>query len=491
MIDFQKPQRQSAKGILTEFVYNLQQWIRAFGFLVIIALVKGDDMKMYVFFGAIGIGLLLLFIVGYLKYRYFTFWLDPDKQEFIISSGIFSKNTLVIQLGKIQQVHLSQSFLQSIIRVYSLEIDTAGTGQVEAKIHAISHEWAQALKLLLLQHVEAHSAQTQQAKIREEAAIWQLPILTLVKVGLTSKYTQSLSLIVVFLGTTYNGFNEASEFLPDQTEDLASQWYQQFQIWWLPVLLGCSIVVFLLINLVRTVIRFFNYQIHQQNQSVSLSFGLFSRQTVLLKRSRVQWVSETQNAIQQKLDMTDLVFYQTETISGHTKSRDKVEIPGCDAHSVARFKQLFLGKTNTVTDQLFANYRHLLFPILFLVILPSVVWMNLPIDNGLFHIIFVLYIPLQCAWQYRSYKKSRLQWGAPHIQVRKGVWDVETQILEVHKIQCVRLRQYFWHKKPNLGHVYLYTAAGKLHFRFGSFTKLISLVNHWLYLLEQPNSRWM
>ncbi|OYU85229.1 MAG: hypothetical protein CFE24_02700 [Flavobacterium sp. BFFFF2] len=491
MIDFQTPQRQSAKGILTEFVYNLQQTVRAFGFLLILFLVKVDSVKIYVFFGITGIGLLIVFVIGYLKYRNYTFWLDQDKQEFIIRSGIFSKNLLVIQLNKIQQVHLSQSFLQSIIQVYSLEIDTAGTGKVEAKIHAISHEWAQALKVLLLQHVEDHSHETAQAEVKVETAMWHLPLLTLIKVGLTSKYTQSLWLILAFLGTTYNGYNEASELLPENTEEVASQWYQQFQIWWLPFLLACTILLFLMINLVRTVIRFFNYQVQQQNQSVTLSFGLFSRQMVLLKKSRVQWVSQTQNFIQKKLDMADLVVYQTESSSSHSKSKDKVEIPGCDTESVARFKQLFLGKQEAATEQLSANYRHMIFPILFLVVLPALIWINVGIDNWGYHLLFIMYIPLQCAWQYRSYKKSRLQWGAPFVQIRQGVWDVETQMLDVHKLQSIRIRQYFWHKKPNLGHVYLYTSAGVLLFRFGNYKKLVSLVNHWLGMVEQPNSRWM
>jgi putative membrane protein len=41
--------------------------------------------------------------------------LDAENQEFIITEGVFNKTKTAIQLRKIQQVNINQSFIQKLI----------------------------------------------------------------------------------------------------------------------------------------------------------------------------------------------------------------------------------------------------------------------------------------------------------------------------------------------------------------------------------------
>ena len=85
--DFSKPQHQSVKGIAIMFVDTLQNIIRGLWVPLLLILYKFDWSKM-VFFG-IGVFVLLLVIgiIAYLQYKNFTFFLDEEKEEFVIQKG--------------------------------------------------------------------------------------------------------------------------------------------------------------------------------------------------------------------------------------------------------------------------------------------------------------------------------------------------------------------------------------------------------------------
>ncbi|RYZ83064.1 MAG: hypothetical protein EOP06_20625, partial [Proteobacteria bacterium] len=150
MTDFTVPQRQSPIGIIIMFAHTLQSWARAFAPALVIFIVQFRDEKfIFYVFGLVAL-LLITAVVAWLRYRNFTFWIEEDNEEFLITEGILNKSKTVIQLHKIQQVNITQSLLQRIVGVYALDVDTAGSSKKEGTIRAISHELAIALKARLL-----------------------------------------------------------------------------------------------------------------------------------------------------------------------------------------------------------------------------------------------------------------------------------------------------------------------------------------------------
>ncbi|MDO8317380.1 MAG: PH domain-containing protein, partial [Flavobacterium sp.] len=123
--DFSQPQRQSSIGILVMFFYTLQQYARALWPMIVIWIFKFDEVnKLYFFLGMLTI-FVSIGVVSYLKYLNFTFFLDSENDEFIITEGVFNKTKTAIQLRKIQQVNINQSFINKLIGVYELYVDTA------------------------------------------------------------------------------------------------------------------------------------------------------------------------------------------------------------------------------------------------------------------------------------------------------------------------------------------------------------------------------
>src|SRR5258705_6936582 len=153
--DFNQPQRQSIVGIFVMFVYSLRGFVKAFWPLLVICIVKFNEFdKLNVLIGILSFlaFFVIMGIISYLKYLNFTFYIDQENDEFIITEGIFNKTKTTIQLDKIQQVNINQSLIQRMVGVYELAVDTAGSNKKEGDIKAISHVLALDLKARLLEN---------------------------------------------------------------------------------------------------------------------------------------------------------------------------------------------------------------------------------------------------------------------------------------------------------------------------------------------------
>src|SRR5690606_39089538 len=98
----------------------------------------------------------------------------------------------------------SQSFIQRIIGVYALEIDTAGSNDEEAKIKAVSHDLALSLKARLLENEKSTIAENvvSDDTIEPTRPFIKISFLSLFKVGITSNYLRTIALLTAFFMTT-------------------------------------------------------------------------------------------------------------------------------------------------------------------------------------------------------------------------------------------------------------------------------------------------
>ena len=211
---FNEPQRQSSIGIIVMFFDTLQQYLKALWPILIIWLLKFNEInKLYLVLGTLAV-LFAVAFVAFLKYKNFTFYIDDQNQEFIISEGIFNKTKTTIQLNKIQQVNINQSLIQRVIGVFELEVDTAGSANKEGKIKAISHLLALSLKSQLLDNDnKTATVLTDKTTIFEEEVLETRPFIrisfiSLLKVGITSNYAKSLSLLLLFFITVSDYINQ-------------------------------------------------------------------------------------------------------------------------------------------------------------------------------------------------------------------------------------------------------------------------------------------
>ena len=254
--DFSQPKRQSLPGILVMFANSLQKTVRALWPMLLIWLVKFDSLNKLVFFGTIAGVVIIIGVISYLQYLFFTFHIDEENNEFVIQKGVFNKTRITIQLHKIQQVNINQSLIQRLVGVHKLEIDTAGSDKKEASISAISHDLATILKERLINHSQQETTTDSEKVAIEESptSFIKTGILSLVKIGFTSNYIKSFALIFLFFTTIIENLQQLNTEVID--EDKVTDYLGTLpSITSFMIVVGIFIVLILIVNLFRTILN--------------------------------------------------------------------------------------------------------------------------------------------------------------------------------------------------------------------------------------------
>ncbi len=501
--DFSQPQRQSIVGIFVMFVYSLQGYVKAFLPILVIWIVKFDEInKGYLLVGTIAV-FAVIAIIAYLRYRNFTFYIDQENDEFIITEGVFNKTKTAIQLHKIQQVNINQSFIQRIVGVYELAVDTAGSNKKEGDIKAISHALALDLKARLLENEKKRiidDSSVDSAEISSEKQVEtdipfiKISFLSLLKIGITSNYVKSFFVLLAFFFTLFDYIKQITgrDVLHDgKIEDYVDKSKVVDVFLMLFILFFLAVIG---INLIKTVFTYFDYKIARQKGSLLLSFGLLNTRSTIVKPEKVQITSITQNFLQKKMNVLELKIKQA--TSGEKEERKSaIEIPGCNKLEKDAILKLLFQKIPEKGVMLKPNFRKLGFSIFLTIGLPllcfyfvrDLVMVKMPMIDYLvaFFVVFMGLI------QFFIFKNNRLFINDDFIILQRGAWDVSNEIIEPSKIQAITVSQLFWHKNINIGSLTLHTAGGNIAFQLGNFTAIKQYVNLWLYEIETSDSNWM
>ncbi len=498
--DFSKPQRQSVAGIIIMAGNSLQQIIRAVAIPMIIFLVKANkELLIYIGFGAIFLFIISL-IFGYLSYLKFTFFLDEERQEFVINKGVFNKTQLTIQLEKIQQVNINQSLLQKIIGVYSLKIDTPGGDKAEVSITAIDEKVAHDLKIHLLngkkQPIVDGKPQNLSAET-EATPFINLSSGTLFKVGLTSHYGRSLALLV---GFAYALFYNAKELIKTfdkdngQVENVIKSGLSLFSV---GILVAIALTILFAVNIIRTFIKYYEFKVSKHKNSLFISSGLLAKKNTLLSPQKVQITSYSQNFFQRKFHLLNMNLKQAHAGKAENEKdlrKANLDIPGCNLIERDEILKMVLGQLPEKAKNFKPNFRFLNLPIFFKVILPVAVYFLLWYkfeEVRIYYPLALIYLLTALVMIYISFIKHRLFVNQEIIIKRSGIWDITHEHIFPHKIQAITTFQYPWHKGVDVGHVNLHTAAGIIHFKYGNYNEIKALVNYWLYQVESGSEEWM
>lgn len=498
--NFSQPQRQSAIGIIILAMNAIQRIIRAIALPFVVFIVKADrQVLIYLSIGA-GVLIILALIYAYFSYLKFTFFLNQQKQEFVINKGVFNRTLLTIPLEKIQQVNINQSLLQKLVGVYSLQIDTPGSDKKEVSITAISEHVAYDLKAHLLNGKQAALTEDHSIEYRAETpktTFLKLSPSTLLKVGLTSNYGSSLALLTGFV---YALFYNAKELLGTFDTDrgqVESAIKTGLSFFSLGILIAMALLILLAINIIRTFVKYFDFEITQHQRSMAISSGLLAKKNTLLSAQKVQITTYSQNFFQRKFNLLNLNLKQAHSGKAEEEKdlkKANLEVPGCSPQERDTILKLILGDLPHEAATFKPDYRFLNLPIVFNVLLPLVIflicWLNIETLKP-YYPLAIAYVMVVVTMIYISYRHHQLKVNQQIIIKKSGIWDVSFEHLFPHKIQAITTFQYPWHKSVDVGHVNLHTAAGTIRFKYGNYTEIKQLVNYWLYQIESGSEEWM
>jgi putative membrane protein len=265
----------------------------------------------------------------------------------------------------------------------------------------------------------------------------------------------------------------------------------------LGLLVAALLIILLIINLLRTWIKYYQFNVSKHQDSLMISAGLLAKKHTLLKPSKVQITSYSQNYFQKKLAIFNLNLKQAHSgkaQSEHDSQQANLAIPGCSPDEKAHLLRIILGQLPVAEQTFKPNIRFLNLPLFFKVALPIGIylwcWFTFK-EVQPYYPLAILYAVLAVPMIYISYCRHRLSVSQDFIIKKSGIWDISNEIILPHKIQAITTFQYPWHKAVDVGHVNLHTAAGVIHFKYGNYSQIKQLVNYWLYQIESGDENWM
>ncbi|MDT0642522.1 PH domain-containing protein [Zunongwangia sp. F363] len=443
----------------------------------------------------VGALILLVLALGYsiLYYLKFTFFIDPEREEFVLQKGVLSSETISLPFDKIQRVNFKRNLLQRIIGVYSILIDTAGSKEEEVEIKALSKAKAEELSEILMNHTKTEDKVDQKISQdnKEEAALnWQysLNISQLLKLGISSNYIRGLLLLMTFYLTLKDQLF-LEQFFPSEMDVVRNN---DFGITpWTILLLLLAVVI---VTVADTFIKYFKLNLIKTDLGLQVEMGLRKNKKVSLKGKRVQSMEILSNPIQKRLDLNKVKILLATSADDPGKS--VITIPGISQTIVSRIKQYVYNDQIRQIFQIVPNRMFLfrkiirgLFPLVPIPFIIEYYDLNFRLEWIIMGITG--YLILLGGYQFLFFRSLKLSISKEIIVKYSGVWRRKKQYLEMWKLQSVSISQPLWHEKQGLANLIFHSAGGDIFFEVIDKNQAEILMDYLLFKIESTSGEWM
>lgn len=489
--DISTPTRMHLGGMLVFFGMSIQRTIRGAWPIIVIYLFDRDRSP-WLLWGVAAAVVAIAVANAILTYLNFTFCIVNS--ELTVSSGYIRKKKVSIPLAKIQSLNLKQNIVQQLIKIYTLEINTAGTKGAEVKLPALGlaaiREIERQVSLIEKKAADENTPLTEQPT-HEVHPILHLSPLDLLKVGITNNHVKVILITFSFLVGLYNDLPQRFQVLVEHHLDTISNHAAQQAILYVLLAIVCAIVLSVAGAVVASFAWFFNLKLTHSSSSLTLEAGLINHKRIIVPFKKIQAIRWTSNPLRQLLGLYSVSISQASGIVETEKM--KVQIPGCSAQQVASIEQSVWG-TDMVNQPAAVHRSHWLYMRnLWLVfgLIPAALATTtgyLASNNLVWGWIWALaYIPFALlAWKKRYFYLNETT-----LVASSGSISHEKVMIPLRKIQGISVRQSIWQKKGARASVSLYTAGETITLPQVEASIAFALRDYALYLAESDHEPWM
>lgn len=489
--NFETPSLQSLKGITIIFVENLYKLIKVWFplFLVISIGFFSKDNFFTSFKNYIIISLIFIFVsicvAAVLKYYFFKFHIINN--YFILNKGIFQKEEITIPKSKIQNIHIKQNFIQQLLDVVALNIETAGDDKAEIEIIALSRPMALALKEALL--IGGEKEIVDNIEVDNSATVYfKITLKQLVLEGISENHLKSFFLVLALLSGVYDTLKDVMIFARMDSYNME------------PTNLLNSIlfnallfILLLLIGFLYSIFKVFalNYdlKVFKTSSGIEISKGLFNKVSLHVNKNKIQNIRLQTNNFKKYLGLYSLRFSQ---IMESKKQKEYLTIIALDELQSQKLINTFYNhfsenlnpqKPETYFKSILAIQLGIVLVVLnllMLLIAPFVLFANIPLI-----FLFIWHIQLTYKKNYYSIDDNYFIKGSG------SLIDTNTDYLELKSIQSVEHKQTIFQKKRHLSSVVVYSSTSKLIIPHIKVEIANQIVNFLLFKIENQDKNWM
>ncbi|MDG2448706.1 MAG: PH domain-containing protein [Saprospiraceae bacterium] len=493
-IDFSIPQRQSILAI----IFIVLKFLRAFvgqAWILIIPIVMGRGSSTGGWetweLAAAGMG---VFSTIWSVIAYFRYYYSLTDTELVIKKGILKKSDINVPYERIQSVNFKQNFLHQMLNVAEVAIDTAGSGEKEIQIDALSLENAKKLRSEILKRKKKEVSDTVldgDENLEEVENILTLSTSDLFKIGLTQNHFKPVGLII---GLIFSSFAYSWQLDLDP-QDIFKNIYTflEDRSFLQSIIIAFLLIVFsVLYSIVTTFLNHANLTFFRNEDKFQLNQGLLTRKEVAAVDKKIQYISWGQNILQRLLGFHKLSFQQAGANAVKQKVKNNFKIPGCTEDKIDFVKKEWLGKLNYAQSFESVSIHYFYYSFRWIIGLFSIaIAVNLYFYRIKTAIVLTAIMIYATYITWLSYKKKKYSINSDQLQISGGGLGFSHLLMPTFKIQNVAMTQspYQWRRK--LASLRIYTAAGSLEIPFISEQRAAALMDKLLYEVERSKKAWM
>ncbi len=467
-----EPQRLHPVAIITFFIRNLYNLVQA-AFPLLLVFLAGGNHKWLL--AALPFLLILFIAYGVLYWIRYVFYVH--EQELRLEFGVLVRKKRYIPFERIQTVQISAGVLQRMFGLVKVEVETAGGGtKAEFVLAALSREKAEELRQILQagQKVLLHTDE-------EKTAIeYNLSTRALLLLATTSNgIGVVISAMLVFLSQLDDIFTNLHIWnrMIDYAESLA--------VGKVSLIISAVLVLLLvawLLSLLGTIIKYGNFHLTREGQSIKISHGLLEKQQLTIPIKRIQAIKVVEGLLRQPFGMVSIQVVSISNIS--KKGEGNVLFPLLPKEQLMRFLVEIVPEFAMPLQVQGLPTRSR----------PRYLWIN---------IIPVLLISIGCTiflpWGYLSFLLLLPAAWLGICQYRDAGWNMEenklllrsrvigriSTILPRRRIQSLDISRNFFQERRDLTTLGVALASGTLGTNImlrGMDEEISSLILHWFKL---------
>ncbi len=401
-----------------------------------------------------------------LSYYYYTYLITPD--EVVINSGVFSRKQRNIPVDRIQNIDQTQNFLQKIMGIVKVRIETAGGGETEGNLEFVKKDDAERIKLIIRKYqVESDEkpeideavefVETPQYE-NEEETIFSMDWKQVLLYG-ALRFRPLVLVIVAWIFSFGQQFFYLGDF-EEVAENEIRSYVENLDVLNIVLVVIVTVVTALLVSwmldIALTFNSFYKFTLSSGDNKLYTTSGLFSSKKSTIPLKKLQSIQIYTNFIRRKLGFYGLSLQTAGYVLKEAKGSE-VLVPFTKFESLVElakkirdfaFPDNFTNVSRKTIRRSVVRYLIYIIPgaVSAFLLLPGLLWALL--ITPLFYYLAVL------RYQYRGYHYSK-----DTIIIKQGFFYQYITIIPLEKIQTLSINESFFQRRLSLATLSIDTAA--------------------------------
>lgn len=452
-------------GLALTFYFAISRGSGENWFYIILALIYG----------------LFIFPITLLNFYYFKYLFTED--ELIIHSGILSKKQRNIPLKRIQNVNISQNFIQRIFQISKIQMETAGDANAEGVLDSIKTSKANEIKELIKDYQsnleinrENHDnnskietnldLSSEDYKVssvidnQEDKELISMRLKDLLIYGVL-RFRPILFVLVAWI------YSIGQQFMPDDIQKYLEdaiyniEEYSNSMNWFLVSLyfIGLFIIAFILswiMDIILTLNQWWNFKLTLGKNKLYTNHGLLNKRHGTIPLKKLQMIVLFSNVIRQKFGYWGLML-ETAGLSAIENRRPETAVPFAKFDKVIDLAKGIINFDFPIEYEQVSRktIRRAFIRYFILLALISVIAYSFGLDYYWFSLLIpLIYFGAVLRWQHRGWNIQN-----DKIIIKQGFYSRRIKIIPINKIQTINVKRSFFQRRLQLATLHIDTAA--------------------------------